>query len=147
MKRKKITLTGLDADEVEMTAHVQKRVDHPEDVADLTQVVNEDGSISIGTEHQSRRIEAFSMNLKGDLAEQYDVYYRVHAQNYGWLGWAKNGEIAGTSGHSFRLEGIEIIFVEKGTEFDESQYVKTPEEGDRGYSEKAAYMDRVVSEK
>ena len=143
----KITLTGLDADEVEMTAHVQKRVDHPEDVADLTQVVNEDGSISIGTEHQSRRIEAFSMNLKGDLAEQYDVYYRVHAQNYGWLGWAKNGEIAGTSGHSFRLEGIEIIFVEKGTEFDESQYVKTTEEGDRGYSEKAAYMDRVVSEK
>ena len=143
----KITLTGLDADEVEMTAHVQKRVDHPEDVADLTQVVNEDGSISIGTEHQSRRIEAFSMNLKGDLAEKYDVYYRVHAQNYGWLGWAKNGEIAGTSGHSFRLEGIEIIFVEKGTEFDESQYVKTPEEGDRGYSEKAAYMDRVVSEK
>ena len=143
----KITLTGLDADEVEMTAHVQKRVDHPEDVADLTQVVNEDGSISIGTEHQSRRIEAFSMNLKGDLAEKYDVYYRVHAQNYGWLGWAKNGEIAGTSGHSFRLEGIEIIFVEKGTEFDESQYVKTPEEGDRGYSAKAAYMDRVVSEK
>ena len=143
----KITLNGLDADSVEMTAHVQKRVDHPEDVADLTQVVNEDGSISIGTEHQSRRIEAFSMNLKGDLAEQYDVYYRVHAQNYGWLGWAKNGEIAGTSGHSFRLEGIEIIFVEKGTEFDESQYVKTPEEGDRGYSEKAAYMDRVVSEK
>ena len=143
----KITLTGLEADEVEMTAHVQKRVDHPEDVADLTQVVNEDGSISIGTEHQSRRIEAFSMNLKGDLAEKYDVYYRVHAQNYGWLGWAKNGEIAGTSGHSFRLEGIEIIFVEKGTEFDESQYVKTPEEGDRGYSEKAAYMDRVVSDK
>ena len=143
----KITLTGLDADEVEMTAHVQKRVDHPEDIADLTQVVNEDGSISIGTEHQSRRIEAFSMNLKGDLAEKYDVYYRVHAQNYGWLGWAKNGEIAGTSGHSFRLEGIEIIFVEKGTEFDESQYVKTPEEGDRGYSEKAAYMYRVVSEK
>ena len=143
----KFTLNGLDADSVEMTAHVQKRVDHPEDVADLTQVVNEDGSISIGTEHQSRRIEAFSMNLKGDLAEKYDVYYRVHAQNYGWLGWAKNGEIAGTSGHSFRLEGIEIIFVEKGTEFDESQYVKTPEEGDRGYSEKAAYMDRVVSEK
>ena len=143
----KITLNGLDPDSVEMTAHVQKRVDHPEDVADLTQVVNEDGSISIGTEHQSRRIEAFSMNLKGDLAEKYDVYYRVHAQNYGWLGWAKNGEIAGTSGHSFRLEGIEIIFVEKGTEFDESQYVKTPEEGDRGYSEKAAYMDRVVSEK
>ena len=23
---------------------------------------------------------------------KYDVYYRVHAQSYGWLGWAKNGE-------------------------------------------------------
>ena len=128
-----ITLNGLDPDSVEMTAHVQRRVDHPEDVADLTQVVNEDGSISLGTEHQSRRLEAFSMNLKGDLADQYDVYYRVHAQNVGWLGWAKNGELAGTSHKSLRLEEIEIVFVEKGTEFDASQYIEGHEDGDRGY--------------
>ena len=143
-----ITLNGLDPDSVEMTAHVQRRVDHPEDVADLTQVVNEDGSISLGTEHQSRRLEAFSMNLKGDLADQYDVYYRVHAQNVGWLGWAKNGELAGTSHKSLRLEEIEIVFVEKGTEFDASQYIEGHEDGDRGYLDSdIAFIDGSVSEK
>ncbi|MBU5471662.1 hypothetical protein KQI85_15075 [Falcatimonas sp. MSJ-15] len=140
-----ITLNGLDPDSVEMTAHVQRRVDHPEDVADLTQVVNEDGSISLGTEHQSRRLEAFSMNLKGDLADQYDVYYRVHAQNVGWLGWAKNGELAGTSHKSLRLEEIEIVFVEKGTEFDASQYIAGHEDGDRGYlNSETAFIDGSV---
>jgi len=47
------------------------------------------------------------------VATQYDVYYRVHAQDYGWLGWAKNGENAGTAGLSKRLEGIEIVLVAK----------------------------------
>ena len=48
------------------------------------------------------------------MAEHYDVYYRVHAQTYGWLDWACNGAPAGTEGLSKRLEGIEIVLVEKG---------------------------------
>ena len=48
------------------------------------------------------------------MANKYDVYYRVHSQEFGWLGWAKNGASAGTSGYSYRLEGIEIRLVEKG---------------------------------
>nr|WP_320026222.1 hypothetical protein [uncultured Acetobacterium sp.] len=32
----------------------------------------------------------------------------------GWLDWAKNGESAGTSGLSYRLEGIWIVIVNKG---------------------------------
>ena len=48
------------------------------------------------------------------MAEQYDIYYRVHSQTYGWLGWAKNGESAGTEGQAKRLEAIEIQLVEKG---------------------------------
>ena len=56
------------------------------------------------------------MNLTGDIANYYDVYYRVHAQSFGWLGWAKNGESAGTEGLSKRLEAIEIVLVEKGGE-------------------------------
>ena len=43
-----------------------------------------------------------------------DVYYRVHAETYGWLGWAKNGESAGTEGLSKILEAIEIKIVPKG---------------------------------
>ena len=52
--------------------------------------------------------------LYGDMADHYDIYYRVHAQTYGWLGWVKNGEASGTAGYAKRLEGIQIVLVEKG---------------------------------
>jgi uncharacterized protein YjdB len=48
------------------------------------------------------------------MAKHYDVYYRVHAQHFGWMGWAKNGAKAGTAGYSYRLEGIQIRLVPKG---------------------------------
>ena len=72
-----------------------------------------------GTSGQSKRLEAIKIKLTGEVAEHYDVYYRVHAQEFGWLGWAKNGELSGTSGYAYRLEGIEIKLVEKGTNFPE----------------------------
>ncbi|MBR3511402.1 MAG: Ig-like domain-containing protein [Clostridia bacterium] len=67
-----------------------------------------------GTSGRSFRLEAIKIRLTGEAAEKYDVYYRVHAQNVGWMGWAKNGEESGTAGHSFRLEGIQIVLVKKG---------------------------------
>lgn len=67
-----------------------------------------------GTEGKSLRVEAFQMRLTGDLANKYDVYYRVHAEKFGWMGWAKNGESAGSQGFSFRLEAIEVRLVKKG---------------------------------
>ena len=72
-----------------------------------------DGEMS-GTSGQSLRLEAIQIKLTGELANKYDIYYRVHAQNFGWLGWAKNGESAGTEGYAYRLEAIEIQLVEKG---------------------------------
>ena len=42
------------------------------------------------------------------MEERYDIYYRVHAQNFGWMGWAKNGEAAGTEGYGYRVEAIQI---------------------------------------
>lgn len=72
------------------------------------------GALS-GTTGQSKRLEAIQIKLSGDAAEKYDVYYRVHAQDYGWLGWAKNGESSGTEGQSKRLEAIEVRLVPKGT--------------------------------
>lgn len=67
-----------------------------------------------GTSGEAKRLEAIKIQLTGDMAEHYDVYYRVHAQTYGWLGWAKNGESAGSSGYGKRLEAIQIVLVEKG---------------------------------
>ena len=53
------------------------------------------------------------IELTGDMADHYDIYYRVHAQSFGWLGWAMNGESSGTAGYAKRLEGIEIVLVDK----------------------------------
>ena len=75
-----------------------------------------------GTEGMSKRLEAIQIKLDGELAQKYDIYYRVHAQTYGWLGWAKNGESAGTEGLSKRLEGIEIQIVPKGSAAPGSTY-------------------------
>ena len=72
-----------------------------------------DGNLS-GTTGEAKRLEAIKIRLSGEVANHFDVYYRVHAQTYGWLGWAKNGECAGTAGYAKRLEGIEIKLVEKG---------------------------------
>jgi uncharacterized protein YjdB len=41
------------------------------------------------------------------------VYYRVHAENFGWLGWAKDGLSAGTAGYAYRLEAVQVVIVPK----------------------------------
>jgi uncharacterized protein YjdB len=67
-----------------------------------------------GTSGESKRLEAIEIRLTGNAANTYDVYYRVHAQNFGWLDWASNGAAAGTAGFSYRLEAIQIVLVPKG---------------------------------
>ena len=54
------------------------------------------------------------MRLTGDMGKNYDVFYRVHAQTLGWLGWAKDGEPAGTSAMSRRVEAYEGLVLRKG---------------------------------
>lgn len=73
-----------------------------------------DGALS-GTEGLAKRLEAIQIKLTGADAGKYDVYYRVHAQTYGWMGWVKNGESAGTAGQAKRLEAIQIVILPKGT--------------------------------
>lgn len=67
-----------------------------------------------GTSGRSLRLEAVQIKLTGEAEKRYDIYYRVHCQKFGWLGWAKNGESAGSSGYAYRLEAIEVQLVEKG---------------------------------
>ena len=61
-----------------------------------------------------KRLEAIQIKLTGDVANYYDVYYRVHVQTYGWLGWVKNGDKAGTEGMAKRTEAIQIQIRKKG---------------------------------
>ena len=71
-----------------------------------------------GTEGEAKRLEAIKIRLTGELAEVYDVIYRVHRQTYGWSDWVKNGETCGTTGEGKRLEAIQIKLVRKGTSQD-----------------------------
>lgn len=58
-------------------------------------------------------IQAVKVELEGNAATQYDIYYRTYCQSYGWLDWAKNGEIAGTIGMNKRVEAFEVKLVPK----------------------------------
>jgi uncharacterized protein YjdB len=73
----------------------------------------QDGATA-GTTGQGRAIEAFKLQLTGDLAQTYDIYYRAHSAEFGWLGWAKNGEIAGSTGWSRAMQAFEICLVPHG---------------------------------
>ena len=68
-----------------------------------------------GTTGQGRAVEAVRLRLTGSLAKDYDVYYRVHASNIGWMAWAKDGEEVGTTGMSCSLEAVQIKLIKKGT--------------------------------
>ena len=71
-----------------------------------------DGATS-GTTGQAKRIEAVQMRLKGTTGSH--VWYRVHSQNFGWLGWTCDNEMAGTTGRAKRAEAIEVQVLPKGT--------------------------------
>jgi uncharacterized protein YjdB/N-acetylmuramoyl-L-alanine amidase len=67
-----------------------------------------------GTTGKALRIEAIQAKLTGEMANQYDLYYRVYVQGSGWLGWAKNGESAGTQGLCKQIESVQMQLVKKG---------------------------------
>lgn len=74
--------------------------------------VKRDGEV-LGTAGRGLRLEAVKIRLTGEKASEYDVYYGVHAENYGDMNWAMNGEPAGTEGLGLRIEGIKIIIALK----------------------------------
>ena len=110
-----INLTNKPCDgDIVYTTHIQSygwKDGKPEDTTRATWKKN--GEMS-GTSGEAKRLEAICIDLTGEMAEKYDIYYRVHAQSFGWLGWAKNGEESGTAGYAKRLEGIQIVLVPKG---------------------------------
>ncbi|WP_369370305.1 hypothetical protein AB1046_16100 [Promicromonospora sp. Populi] len=68
----------------------------------------------VGSIGQSRRFEAFRITPGGPHVSFYDVWYRAYSPKYGWLGWAKNGENAGTTGYGYRIEDVQIRVLPKG---------------------------------
>lgn len=68
-----------------------------------------------GTVGQARAIQAIKINLTGNLATKYDIWYRAHVTNIGWMDWTKNGQAAGVTGDVIKnIEAFEIYIAPKG---------------------------------
>ena len=59
-----------------------------------------------GTTGKSKAIQLLRIKLDGELAKKYDVYYRIHTETYGWMGWAKNDEITGAD--CYDIQAVQI---------------------------------------
>lgn len=78
-----------------------------------------------GTTGESLRMEALQLNLTGDYARDFNIFYRVHVANAGWLGWTSNGLTAGTVGMEVPIEAVQIALVpkdEKGYASDQAAF-------------------------
>ena len=58
-------------------------------------------------------LEAVEIRLTGELSVYADVYYRGCVRGLGWLGWAKNGQAAGTSGSGLSIEALQVVIQPK----------------------------------
>lgn len=63
---------------------------------------------------KSNSVEAIKICLSGDLASYFDVWYRVHVDNVGWLGWAKDGAVAGGTGYGVHVQAVLVRLTRKG---------------------------------
>lgn len=68
-----------------------------------------------GSTGKSRAIEAVKIKLTGEVSNEYDIYYRLHVSNKGWLGWTSNGKVSGSTGLNLKAEAIQVKLVKKGT--------------------------------
>lgn len=68
-----------------------------------------------GTTGKSRAIEALKIRLLDEYSQLYDLFYRVHIQDYGWLDWTSNGDAAGSVGLGKRIEALQLLLRLKGS--------------------------------
>ena len=61
-----------------------------------------------------RNITGVKVWLTGAAAKKYNVYYRMYFKGYGWLGWAKNKQVAGTTKDFAHASAIQVKLVAKG---------------------------------
>ncbi|WP_156780304.1 hypothetical protein [Collinsella intestinalis] len=67
-----------------------------------------------GTTGRNLAVEAVQIRLNGAAEANYDVWYRVHSSEFGWLGWTKNGENAGSEGYARSVEALQVSITPKG---------------------------------
>lgn len=67
-----------------------------------------------GVPGEGNYVEAVQLELTGDAARDYDVYYSATSSKQGKMGYAMNGQIAGTTDVGEVITDIEVVLVPKG---------------------------------
>jgi len=60
-------------------------------------------------------IQAIQIQLTGEAEKLFDIYYSVTSSGQGKMGYAKNGELAGTVDIGEKLISVEVIMLPKGS--------------------------------
>jgi uncharacterized protein YjdB len=91
--------------------------------------VESDAAGTLGTTGKGARLQAVRFTLPTEVSSAFDLYYRVHVENVGWLPWASNGEATGYTNKALRIEAVELVLMPKG---------EAPSWGTAGTSENAS---------
>lgn len=104
----------LEAVKIWLDTDLDLGIEYEGQIQDIGWDVTKKAGELCGTQGQGKRLESIRIRLIGADGDKHDVYYGVHAENFGNMNWAMNGESTGTEGMSLRLEGIKIIIAPKG---------------------------------
>lgn len=106
----RITEIAVDpGDEVGVAAHALVRTLGWSDATPIGQDV---GSTGLGLP-----IEAVKIGLTGRDRDKYQIWYRVHVEDIGFMGWCTDGAVSGTEGGSKQVEALQIMLARKADNF------------------------------
>lgn len=77
----------------------------------LNTVIEKNETINNTTDEENTNENEDPIMLLSEDENKLGVTYRTHVENIGWQDYVKNEEMAGTSGKSYRLEGINIKLI------------------------------------
>ena len=82
-----------------------------------------------GTRGEGKRVEAVQIMIfveqeASDPKNDGGIRYRVHTQDFGWLPEVRDGQIAGTTGQSRRVEAIQFTHLPEGLELDVHAHIE-----------------------
>ena len=103
------------------------------DKSDWTDYVNSNSQLI-----KNDSFSAIKIKLTGELANNYDIYYRTHISYIGWLDWTKNENISGAIGYFYSVEAIQIKILPK-----ESKEITVGTKPSIKYENKILYSSHV----
>lgn len=104
----------IEAIELSLSSDLEGSISYSVDCVDFGWTSGSDGEMA-GTTGQSEAISAIKIHLEGEVADSYDIWYRVWVDGYGWTGWTHDGLPAGTTSSDALLEGIEVVLLPEGS--------------------------------